>query len=53
MFYCNECANNNEWPRTIIKSKGDCEVCGIYSVCNECKSSQLPEPKNKNEQEPR
>lgn len=44
MFYCNECAKPRNWPETMFKSKGKCEVCGTLAVCNERQSSKLPIP---------
>lgn len=46
MFYCNECAENNGFPETIIKSEGRCELCGKHRICNDCPSSKLPKIKN-------
>jgi hypothetical protein len=49
MFYCNPCAEKNDWPKTMFKSFGPCEMCPHdddeprESVeCNEMRSSQLP-----------
>jgi hypothetical protein len=47
MFYCDHCAKKNEWPLTLFKSNGQCEVCKKSRVCNEMRSSQLP-PTKKN-----
>jgi hypothetical protein len=46
MFYCDECAEKNGYPITIIKSEGTCEICGCYAICNDVKSSELPKPKD-------
>lgn len=35
MFYCNKCADKKNWPRTMAKSYGNCEVCGKTAVCND------------------
>lgn len=44
MFYCDPCAKRKKWPMTLGQSRGTCEVCGVYAVCNDCPSSVLPEP---------
>lgn len=44
MFYCNSCANKNDWPETGFKSRGRCEVCGRTADCNDMPSSRLPMP---------
>jgi hypothetical protein len=47
MFYCQTCATQNEWPETMSKSRGACEVCGTYGACYDRAASLLParEPK--------
>lgn len=45
MFYCDECANKNEWPETGFKSYGKCEICGQQSNCNDMPSKDLPLPR--------
>lgn len=42
MFYCNECSAKKQWPQTLAKSDGYCEICGKYTACNSKPSSQLP-----------
>ena len=45
MFYCNNCASKNNWPKTLFKSRGKCEICEqTGQVCNEMPSKDLPEP---------
>lgn len=41
MFYCNDCAEKRDWPHTMFKSKGMCEVCGQIRVCNEKPAKDL------------
>lgn len=41
MFYCNDCAEKNDYPQTIFKSEGLCELCGKHALCNEMPSSKL------------
>ena len=45
MFYCDECAKKRDWPKTLFKSKGKCEICDKVRVCNDMPSSKLPLPK--------
>ena len=42
MFYCDECAENKHWPKTIGKSEGLCVFCKCLSVCNNKSSEQSP-----------
>ena len=42
MLYCNSCAEKNDYPKTIFKSYGCCEICGEMTDCNNVKSSKLP-----------
>jgi hypothetical protein len=46
MFYCDDCADKNGFPKTITKSKGQCEICGKHAICNDTPCSQLPKPKD-------
>lgn len=46
MFYCNQCAEKNGYPKSIGRSIGVCEICGTYADCNDVPSSQLPKPKD-------
>jgi len=44
MFYCNKCKEKNNWPESISKSMGGCEICGDNNaLCNDVPSSRLPE----------
>ena len=42
MFYCDDCAKENGYPTSIMKSVGLCEICGKHKVCNDVPCSQLP-----------
>ena len=42
MFYCDKCALEKGWPKSIGKSFGTCEVCDEVSVCNDTPSKLLP-----------
>jgi hypothetical protein len=46
MFYCDDCAKENEYPTSIGKSMGKCEICGKYKVCNNIPIFLLPKPKS-------
>lgn len=37
MFYCNDCAEKNNWDRTLSKSGGRCEICNKHVICNDTK----------------
>lgn len=45
MFYCNQCKDKNDWPESIARSHGRCEVCGKSRDCNDVPSGALPPPK--------
>ena len=45
MFYCNDCANENGYPISIIRSIGPCECCGKVADCSDMPSSDLPKPR--------
>lgn len=47
MFFCEECEKRNEWPNSLFKSFGRCEVCGKAARCNDVPSKYLPVPKPK------
>lgn len=42
MFYCDPCAKKNDWPETLFRSRGPCEVCGKVASCNDLPSKSLP-----------
>jgi hypothetical protein len=45
MFYCDPCADKREWPPSLSRSYGRCEICDEMSVCNDKPSRHLPPPK--------
>jgi hypothetical protein len=47
MFYCDDCADKNKWPRELWmrQSRGPCEVCDKVRACYDVPSSSLPAPK--------
>lgn len=48
MFYCEECRKNRNYPESISKSYGKCELCGEIVRCNDVPSSKLPTEMKKN-----
>jgi hypothetical protein len=45
MFYCETCRAERQWPESIGRSYGRCEICGVNANCNDRPSSSLPAPK--------
>lgn len=37
MFYCDDCAKEKNYPESIGKSYGRCEICGKSEICNDMK----------------
>ena len=44
MFYCDECADKKTWPKGLMRSRGNCEVCGETRECSDAPSKLLPGP---------
>lgn len=44
MFFCDPCRDKNNWPDSIGRSYGRCEVCGDKGSCNNVPSRFLPPP---------
>lgn len=44
MFFCESCATRNDWPQSIFKSYGACEICDTVTECNDDPSRYLPTP---------
>lgn len=44
MFFCEKCRNENQWPDSLFKSRGKCEVCDQFATCNDVPSKYLPLP---------
>lgn len=42
MFYCDDCREKRDWPSSMSKSEGLCELCGNMAICNDVPSSRLP-----------
>lgn len=45
MFFCEKCEEKYEWPSSIFKSYGKCEICKEVAECNDVPSKYLPVPK--------
>jgi len=41
MFYCDECRVLHNYPESMVKSRGHCEICGELAVCNDVPTSEL------------
>ena len=46
MFYCDPCAREREWPISMARSLGSCELCGRKRVCNDVHPSKIPGAKD-------
>ena len=51
MFYCEECRVKKDWPDSIGRSCGSCEICGQTKICYNVPSKALPMPKAKTQAE--
>lgn len=45
MFFCEKCRAKNDWPGSLARSHGRCEVCRKVADCYDVPSGALPEPK--------
>ena len=45
MFYCDACARKHDYPKTFMKSQGECEICKTVTKCNSRPSHLLPDKK--------
>jgi hypothetical protein len=43
MFICTPCCKASGLHERLAKSAGQCEVCLVYTVCDDWPSSQIPE----------
>lgn len=43
MFFCKPCEDYNDWPGSLFKSFGKCEMCGKTAECSDVPSKYLPE----------
>lgn len=44
MFYCHECAQQNNWDETIHQQMALCHMCGQYNECSEVHGKFLSMP---------
>lgn len=44
MFFCEPCRKKEDWPESLLLSKGRCEICKKTAICHDVKSSDLPKP---------
>ena len=44
MFYCPECARKKNWPESLSRSHGPCELCNRTTLCFDMPSRLLPLP---------
>lgn len=42
MFFCDSCGRENQWPASMSKSLGPCEICHKTRMCNDVPSKYLP-----------
>jgi len=47
MFYCDPCADEHSYPKTMSKSQGKCECCGEAAICNDYPSNMLKSKEEK------
>jgi hypothetical protein len=47
MFFCEKCRVKNQWPESLARSRGRCEVCGKNAPCYDVPSGALPARKQK------
>jgi hypothetical protein len=52
MFYCDPCRVRKEWPETLSRSTGPCEICGKTALCHDCPSEYLPLPRGRSGRRP-
>jgi hypothetical protein len=45
MFYCKPCGEEKGWPNGLVRSDGNCEICGKHADCSDVPSSHLPDCK--------
>lgn len=50
MFFCEPCGDKRDWPDSIFKSYGKCEICGKVAACSDVPSKYLPTPKVKKDE---
>lgn len=41
MFFCKKCGEAKQWPESMVKSYGRCEVCEEVAICNDIPAGRL------------
>lgn len=49
MYYCENCRKEKNWPKSLVRSLGKCEICDDDALCYDMPSSRLPMGKNDSE----
>ena len=49
MFFCEKCRKDRDWPSSISRSYGRCEMCEQSAPCHDVPCKFLPEPKKPKE----
>ena len=49
MFYCEKCQEENDWPKSWVKSRGKCECCDETGNCYDLHHSHLAPIKQEEE----
>lgn len=53
MFYCEDCRFERNWPQSMTRSQGKCEICEKGGqLCYDVPSSKLPKSDKEEEPEP-
>lgn len=42
MFFCEDCREANDWPTSLFRSHGRCEICAKSAHCYDVPSGALP-----------
>lgn len=42
MYYCEDCRFEKDWPQSMTRSQGRCEICNKTALCYDTPSSKLP-----------
>lgn len=41
MFFCESCRNKSNWPHSLARSRGRCEICNRNVLCYDVPASRL------------
>lgn len=42
MYFCEPCRKENNWPTSLMRSRGQCEICDYTAVCYSVPLYRLP-----------